>query len=67
MTNSVPIIDADAHVIETERTWDYLGTFGSKVSPEALFRARRSDSAILGHRRQDRRFSLSHFDRARAS
>jgi hypothetical protein len=24
MPNSIPIIDADAHVIETERTWDYL-------------------------------------------
>jgi hypothetical protein len=26
MANSIPIIDADAHVIETERTWDYLDT-----------------------------------------
>ena len=24
MANAFPIIDADAHVVETERTWDYL-------------------------------------------
>ena len=24
MQNHLPIVDADAHVIETEHTWDYL-------------------------------------------
>ena len=33
MTNSVPIIDADAHVIETERTWDYLEPSDRKFRP----------------------------------
>ena len=32
MSNSVPIIDADAHVIETERTWDYLDPSERKYS-----------------------------------
>jgi hypothetical protein len=31
MANSLPIIDADAHVIETERT------FRNEISPEAFF------------------------------
>src|SRR5258708_23728861 len=33
MKSSVPIIDADAHVIETERTWDYLEPWGRKFRP----------------------------------
>ena len=33
MTSSVPIIDADAHVIETERTWDYLEPSDRKFRP----------------------------------
>jgi predicted TIM-barrel fold metal-dependent hydrolase len=34
MANSVPIIDADAHVIETERTWDYLEDSDRKYRPK---------------------------------
>ena len=41
MANSLPIIDADAHVIETERTWDYLDPSEQKFRPRALLRARR--------------------------
>ena len=33
MANSLPIVDADAHVIETERTWDYLEPSESKFRP----------------------------------
>ena len=33
MANSFPIIDADAHVIETEHTWDYLDTSERKYRP----------------------------------
>ena len=31
MANSFTIIDADAHVIETERTWQYLEESESKT------------------------------------
>ena len=34
MANAFPIIDADAHVIETERTWDYLQPSDSKYRPK---------------------------------
>lgn len=34
MANSLPIIDADAHVIETERTWDYLDASETKYRPK---------------------------------
>ena len=34
MTNSLRIIDADAHVIETERTWDYLDSSEHKYRPK---------------------------------
>ena len=34
MVNSIPIIDADAHVIETERTWDYLEDSERKYRPK---------------------------------
>jgi predicted TIM-barrel fold metal-dependent hydrolase len=34
MANSLPIIDADAHVIETERTWDYLDAAERKYRPK---------------------------------
>ena len=40
MAHSFPIIDADAHVIETERTWDYLDESERKYRPRALFDAR---------------------------
>ncbi len=33
MANSLPIIDADAHVIETDRTWDYLDSSDRKFRP----------------------------------
>ena len=29
----MPTIDADAHVIETERTWDYMDEADSKFRP----------------------------------
>ena len=34
MANSLRIIDADAHVIETERTWDYLAASEHKHRPK---------------------------------
>jgi predicted TIM-barrel fold metal-dependent hydrolase len=34
MANALPIIDADAHVIETERTWDYLDEADKKYRPK---------------------------------
>jgi predicted TIM-barrel fold metal-dependent hydrolase len=34
MANALPIIDADAHVIETERTWDYLDESEKKYRPK---------------------------------
>ena len=34
MSHSIPIIDADAHVIETERTWDYLDASERKFRPK---------------------------------
>jgi uncharacterized protein len=34
MAHSLPIIDADAHVIETERTWDYLDPLDRKYRPK---------------------------------
>jgi len=34
MANSLPIIDADAHVIETEHTWDYLDAADRKYRPK---------------------------------
>jgi uncharacterized protein len=34
MAHSLPIIDADAHVIETERTWDYLDQADRKYRPK---------------------------------
>ncbi len=33
MASSIPIIDADAHVVETERTWDYLDESDRKYRP----------------------------------
>jgi len=32
----VPIIDADAHVIETDRTWDFLAESDCKFRPSAV-------------------------------
>ncbi|HEY7164260.1 MAG TPA: amidohydrolase family protein [Candidatus Binatia bacterium] len=37
MNHSFPIIDADAHVIETERTWDYLEPSESKFRPQLFY------------------------------
>ncbi len=34
MVNALPIIDADAHVIETEHTWDYLEESERKYRPK---------------------------------
>jgi uncharacterized protein len=34
MSHSLSIIDADAHVIETERTWDYLAPSEQKFCPK---------------------------------
>jgi predicted TIM-barrel fold metal-dependent hydrolase len=34
MANALPIIDADAHVIETEHTWDYLDETDRKYRPK---------------------------------
>jgi predicted TIM-barrel fold metal-dependent hydrolase len=34
MATAIPIIDADAHVIETERTWDYLEPSERKFRPQ---------------------------------
>src|SRR5215208_2576510 len=32
----MPVIDADAHVIETERTWDYLDASEEKYRPQLV-------------------------------
>src|SRR5437867_13138449 len=37
MTTTLPVIDADAHVIETERTWDYLEPSEQKYRPQLLY------------------------------
>ena len=37
MVNSFPIIDADAHVIETEHTWDYLEESERKFRPKLFY------------------------------
>ncbi|HYA28345.1 MAG TPA: amidohydrolase family protein, partial [Acidobacteriota bacterium] len=34
MATPLPIVDADAHVIETERTWDYLDDTDKKYRPK---------------------------------
>ena len=34
MANPFPIIDADAHVIETEHTWDYLDASDRQYRPK---------------------------------
>ena len=40
LQNGLPVIDADAHVIETEHTWDYLEAseqkFTVQVPPESV-------------------------------
>ena len=66
MTSSVPIIDADAHVIETERTWDYLEPSDRKFRPRLYSTPDDPQPAVLGDRRQDRRISFLNVDRARA-
>ena len=33
------VIDADAHVVETERTWDYLDASEQEVSTTAVYLA----------------------------
>ena len=37
MTTTLPVIDADAHVIETERTWDYLEPLEQKYRPQLFY------------------------------
>ena len=37
MPNHLPIIDADAHVIETEHTWDYLEPSERKFRPQLFY------------------------------
>ena len=37
MPNHLPIIDADAHVIETEHTWDYMEPSERKFRPRLFY------------------------------
>src|SRR5215831_12295382 len=37
MPNHLPIIDADAHVIETEHTWDYMEPSERKFRPQLFY------------------------------
>src|SRR5205823_11222496 len=37
MTTTLPVIDADAHVIETERTWEYLEPSEQKYRPQLFY------------------------------
>jgi hypothetical protein len=37
MVNALPVIDANAHVIETERTWDYLEPSEQKFRPRLFY------------------------------
>src|SRR5262250_2749598 len=39
MQNHLPIVDADAHVIETEHTWDYLEPSEQKFRPRLFYTA----------------------------
>ena len=44
----LPVIDADAHVIETERTWDYLEPSEKRFRP--LLYASSQDPTCVGRR-----------------
>ena len=46
--NRFHIIDADAHVIETERTWDYLDDSDRKYRPQALIPRPTTRRASIG-------------------
>ena len=37
MANSFSVIDADAHVIETEHTWDYMEPSEKKYRPRLFY------------------------------
>ena len=54
------IIDADTHVLETERTWDYLEPSEQKYRPQ-LF-SRRSHKTVLGYRGQNQGPSFPNAD-----
>jgi len=59
------VVDADAHVLETERTWDYLEPSEQKYRPLLYFN-RGQSTAVLGRRWQNLWFPLPDAQRARA-
>ena len=56
--DKVEVIDADAHVIETERTWDYLEPSEEKFRPVLFTSPQSPTKQLLGHRREDPRLPL---------
>ena len=59
--NGTLVIDADAHVVESAHTWDYMDPSEKQYRPHSFGNPRRSGSetAILGDRRKGPRLSLS--------
>ena len=47
----LPVIDSDAHVIETERTWDYLEPSERQFRPLLYSSPQDSTRQYLGDRR----------------
>ena len=57
--DKTPVIDADAHVVESAHTWDYMDSSEKQYRPDSPGNPRRvrSETAILGHRRKGPRDS----------
>src|SRR4030095_11417106 len=53
------VIDADAHVVENERVWDYLEAGEEKYRPDVSGRAGPSPAPELGSRRRGSRSQVS--------
>ncbi len=54
------IIDADAHVIETDRTWDYFDEADLRYKPFTVTEPSDPTKQILGHRRENPRPAWEH-------
>ena len=55
---NLEVIDADAHVIETEHTWDYLEASERKFLQAPILTCRRTGQGIQSDRGQDPRLLL---------
>ena len=51
----MPTIDSDAHVVESERTWDYIDKADQKYRPLIVKPRGEGRWRVLVHRRQDPR------------